>query len=57
MEGHICKDRTDGARGAVLKSPVGGHEAVNTQWGIKTTVGETLLMCLTVASGLILISY
>lgn len=44
-------------RGSFLKAPPGWHKAVYTQKGIKTTVRGTLLMCLTVASGLILISY
>lgn len=52
MQVHICKEG-----GQLFKSPVGWHKAVNTQWGIKTTIGETLLMRLTVASGLILIRY
>lgn len=57
MEIHIGKDRTDEARRVIFKSPLGWHKAFNSQRRIKTTVGETLLMCLTVASGLILISY
>lgn len=58
MEVHICKDRTDEARRVIFKKPCGADiRQLIYGGGIKTTVGETLLMCLTVASGLLLIRY
>lgn len=55
-EVHICKEGW-----WLFKSPVGWHKAFNTQWQDKKkqtlTVGESVLMCLTVASGLVLIRY
>ena len=44
--------------GYSLTQAWGRGGGVNTNWEIKTAVGETpLLMCLTAASGLILIGY